>query len=185
MFIEWDPTEFQRTPRSDVYRKKNLFMKGCSCLFLEFHGKDSWKFLGIECHGFWGHGVECHGIRFKECHAKHYISIDKTCHWNERIKLTSTKHCNNTEAYYMNMRVILLLHLFNISPTKTLDLNYIAYEGLDKRTKGNAESSSFIYTLPCIKKHHSAPCEARTHDLQIMRLTRCLTAPTRHVLWLG
>ena len=27
----------------------------------------------------------------------------------------------------------------------------------------------------------SAPCEARTHDLQIMRLTRCLTAPTRPV----
>ena len=81
----------------------------------------------------------------------------------------------------MNMRAILLLHLFNISPTKTLDFNDIAYEEMNTRTKGNTESSSFIYTLPCIKKHQTAPCEARTHDLQIMRLTRCLTAPTRHV----
>ena len=83
------------------------------------------------------------------------------------------------------VRVILLMHAFNISPTKTLDFNYTAYEGLDKGTKGNSESSSFLYTLPCVKKHRSAPCEAQTHDLQIMRLTRCLTAPTRHVLRLG
>lgn len=33
MFIEWDPTELRGMPRSDVYRKKNLFMKGSSCLF--------------------------------------------------------------------------------------------------------------------------------------------------------
>jgi len=75
----------------------------------------------------WLHGVECPGIRFKECHVKYYISVDKTCHWNERIILALTKHCNNTDTYYMNMRVILLLHLFNISASKTLDLNYIAY----------------------------------------------------------
>ncbi len=40
-----------------------------------------------------------------------------------------------------------------------------------------------LFRLSAVRyqKHQAAPCEARTHDLQIMRLTRCLTAPTRPV----
>lgn len=125
---------------------------------VELHGKDSWKFLGIEGHGFWGHVVQCHGLRFKECHAKHYFSIDKTCHWNDRITLALKKtYCNNTDAYYINMRVILLLHLFNISPTKTLDFNDIAYEGLDKRTKGMIQKAALSFTCSHVSKSTRLP----------------------------
>ncbi|CAM4567622.1 unnamed protein product [Leuciscus chuanchicus] len=61
-------------------------------------------------------------------------------------------------------------------PTETLDFNYIAYEEMNKRTKGNTESSSFIYTLPCIKKHQPAPCEgsnSRPSDYETDALPNC------------
>ena len=76
----------------------------------------------------------------------------------------------------MNMRAILWLHLFNISPTKTLDFNCIAYEEMNKRTKGNTESSSFIYTLPCIKKAPDCPVwgsNSRPSDYETDALPNC------------
>ncbi len=57
----------------------------------------------------------------------------------------------------MNMRVILLLHLFNISPTETLDSNDIAYEGLDKRTKGMVQKAALSFTRSRVSKSTSLP----------------------------